>query len=295
MEHQRSVIGPLILITIGLLLLLANLGYLPFSLWEMAFRFWPLILIILGLDIIIGRYSRLGGLVMAGLWFALLAGIIWLSITTQTTRTLLTDTITQPLGEITRATIDLDIGFGAVTLKALDAETTDLMRGTFHHTEGVQIGKRFNVAGTEGRLTLQEERPRLFLSGMTETRWEVALHPKTPLTVRINGGVGNADLDLSALTVSALEVDAGIGSISVTAPQHGDVTMRLDGGVGNVHVTIPEGVAARIQVNRGIGMVHVNEARFPKRENVYQSTDWERATDRINVQIEGGVGIIEIR
>jgi len=295
MEHKRpSLIGPLILITIGILFLLVNLGYLPLSFWEIAFRFWPLILILIGLEILLGRRSTIGGLVVIALWFALVAGVVWLSLT-MGTRAFVTETIHQPSSDIARATIHLEIGLANVTVKALNEDTSDLMRGTFRHAEGIQIGKVFNVTGNEGQLTLREERHQFFTAGMAEGHWDIAFHPTIPLTLRLNSGVGRADLDLSALTISSVQVNAGVGSVQINAPQRGNVTMRLDGGVGNLRVVIPEGVAARIQVNRGIGMVQVNETRFPKTGNIYQSADWGRTANQINLQIEGGVGVIEIR
>lgn len=296
MQHRRpSLIGPLILITIGVLFLLVNLGYLPLSLWEIAFRFWPLILILLGVEMLIGRRSVIGGLVVTALWLALVAGVVWFVLTTGVTRATVTETINQPVGEITRATIHLDIGFANVAVKALGEDTNDLMRGTFRHAERIQIGKVFNTSGNEGRLTLREERVNFFTAGMTESRWEIALNPTLPITLRLNGGVGHADLDLSALTIPTLDVDAGIGNARIIAPQRGKVLMRLDGGVGNLHVTIPEGVAARIQVDRGIGTVRVNEARFPRTGNEYQSANWERAENQITIRISGGIGTIEVR
>ena len=151
MEHRRpSLIGPLILITIGILLLLANLGYLPLSFWEIAWRFWPLVLILIGLDIIIGRRSRFGALIIIALWCALVAGILWLALTSGgafLNTTLVTETINQPLADIKSATIDLNIGLATVKVAALDADTADLMRGTFRHAEGMKIGKRFNTVG----------------------------------------------------------------------------------------------------------------------------------------------------
>lgn len=222
MEHRRpSVIGPLSLITIGVLFLLVNLGYLPLSLLEIAFRFWPLILILIGIEILIGRRSFIGGLVVTALGLALVAGAVWLAFTAGSMPATVTQTINQPAGEITRATIDLNIGFANVTIKALGEDTNELMRGTFRHTEGIRIGQAFNVVGDEGRLTLREERVNFFTAGMTETRREIALNPTIPISLRLNGGVGRADLDLSALTLSTVEVAAGVGNVDIPAPQRG--------------------------------------------------------------------------
>ncbi len=48
-ERPASVLGPLIMVTVGVALLLANLHYLQFdSVW----RLWPLVLIAMGLNIL---------------------------------------------------------------------------------------------------------------------------------------------------------------------------------------------------------------------------------------------------
>lgn len=52
MNQRTGILGPLILVMIGLLLLLNNLGMLPLGLWGTVWRFWPVILILIGLDVL---------------------------------------------------------------------------------------------------------------------------------------------------------------------------------------------------------------------------------------------------
>jgi hypothetical protein len=300
MEHRRpSLIGPLILITIGVLFLLANLGYLPLSFWEIAYRYWPLILILIGLEIIIGRHSLIGGLVVLVLWFALIAGVLWLSAAqggTFASTAALADPIHQPLDDIKSATIDLNIGVAAAKVTALGTDTADLIKGTFRHTDGVQAVKTYAVVGGDGRLTLRASGTAPWLTfGAGEARWDLALNPTIPIALRINGGVGRADFDLSALTITTVNVDTGVGTVHINAPQSGSVMMQLNGGVGNLRVTIPSGVAARVRVDKGIGSMRVDETRFPKSGNGYQSAEFAGATNKMDIQVDGGVGQIEIR
>jgi hypothetical protein len=300
MERRRpSLIGPLILITIGILFLLANLGYLPLSFWEIAYQFWPLILILIGLEIIIGRRSIISGLVILVLWFALIAGVLWLSFAGAemfASPTAVTDPIQQPLGEIKSATIDLNIGVATASITALGTDTADLLKGTWRHSGATQIIKTYDVVGSEGRLALRETGPSSWMPfGLGAARWDLALNPNIPIALRLNGGVGHADLDLAALGIPSLNIDAGVGTINVTTPKSGVTTMRVNGGAGNVRVTIPEGVAARIRVDKGIGSVRVDETRFPKSGNGYQSSDFTNAPNKIDLQVDGGVGSVEIR
>ena len=52
MTKRPGIIGPLLLIAIGLILLFINLGHIHLSIWVILWRFWPVILILIGLDII---------------------------------------------------------------------------------------------------------------------------------------------------------------------------------------------------------------------------------------------------
>lgn len=76
--HHGGFVGPTILIGLGVLLLLSNLGMLQWSVWDTAWRLWPILLIAAGLDVLIGRRSALGSLFSALIVLALIAGGVWL-------------------------------------------------------------------------------------------------------------------------------------------------------------------------------------------------------------------------
>ncbi len=300
MERNRpGVVGPLILITIGVLFLLANQGMLPFSFWDLALRFWPLILVLFGLEIIIGRRSALGALVVVVLWIALVGGALWIAYAQGNALlpnvAAVTDQVSQPLGDLKSATVDLNIGTARTTVGALGSDTSDLMQGTFRHAEGTRVTKTYDVVGTEGRLGLKEEGVNFILFQSNVSQWDVKLYPQIPLALSVNGGIGTATLDLSALNVTSLSVDSGVGSINMTTPKAGTTTMQLNGGVGSANVTIPPGVAARLRVNAGLGGVHIDTARFPKLGDTYQSADFASATNKIDIEVDGGLGSINVR
>jgi hypothetical protein len=62
-----------------------------------------------------------------------------------------------------------------------------------------------------------------------------------------------------------------------------------------VTITIPSGVAARIRADSGLGGIRIDETRFPKSGKMYESADFASATNKIEVEVDGGVGSITIR
>lgn len=53
--RRGSIAVPLLLIAAGVILLLNNLGRLPWAVWDLLAKLWPVLLIALGLDILFGR------------------------------------------------------------------------------------------------------------------------------------------------------------------------------------------------------------------------------------------------
>ena len=55
--RREGAVGAVLAIGIGTIFLLGNFGYLPASGWMLLLRYWPVLLIAGGLDILIGRRS----------------------------------------------------------------------------------------------------------------------------------------------------------------------------------------------------------------------------------------------
>ncbi len=71
-------VGGIFLLFIGTVLLLQTLDVLPWTLWNTLWRFWPVLLIITGLQILLRRYNVwLVSLLLLALLFATLGLTIW--------------------------------------------------------------------------------------------------------------------------------------------------------------------------------------------------------------------------
>ena len=74
-KRSRSFFWPILLISVGILLLLSNLGIVTWSTWNLIWRFWPLVLIAAGIDVLVGRRTTLGAIISAFLILALIGGV----------------------------------------------------------------------------------------------------------------------------------------------------------------------------------------------------------------------------
>jgi hypothetical protein len=117
----RSFFWPILLIGIGTIWLLANLEILPDLNWRFFLRLWPLIFVVIGLDIIIGRRSPFAGALLAvGTVAALiLLAVLAPSLDLGPDVELKTLNFSEPLENTTSARISLDLDRYATTVDTL--------------------------------------------------------------------------------------------------------------------------------------------------------------------------------
>jgi hypothetical protein len=298
-HYRGGLVWPVILISAGVIFLLNNLGVVSWGIWESLWRLWPVVLIAIGLDILIGRRSILGSLVVALLLIAALVVAASLSVPRWTSRAEVdrTESINHVLQNASSADVEIDFGTGSLQVGAL-AESNALVEGHVDLSRDERLTDEYRETGGVGRLRLKSENSGFALgtdSLNTENkRWELGLNRDIPMTLKIGTGVGRSTLDLARLKLTHLEINGGVGETGVTLPSQGRLDAQIDSGVGEATVTIPQGMAARIRVNRGLGSVDVS-GNYSRRGDEYTSSDFNTAANRVDLQVNGGVGRIVIR
>ena len=65
--------------------------------------------------------------------------------------------------------------------------------------------------------------------------------------------------------------------------------------MANIELTIPDGVAAKMQVDTDLSAFDVDESRFPKQGDYYISNNFDTTQDRIYLEIDCGVGRVQVK
>ena len=277
-ESQRvqGLVGPIFLVGLGLLLLLNNLGILAWSIWEVIFRLWPVLLIIVGLDLILSRSSLgrtwriLGALLMLLVVLSAVTLGAALNVTGAAADSrvvphvilgggkMVSENVDQPLDDAQRADVDLDLGGRDHCASPERIRRVDRRYGELREEKLLQ---EFRVDGDTAYYSLRQDGVSAFSwddRGRDDgRRWDLRLNPDIPMSLAINGGVGKINLDLARLKITDLEVKTGISKTDLTLPKTGAMRATIDGGISETRVLIPRGMAARIKVSRGIGKVNV--------------------------------------
>jgi hypothetical protein len=329
-DGYRSIFWPVLLIGFGLIWLMVNTGILPGWSWGSLWRLWPLFLIAIGLDLLIARRSALIGAIVAlatlGLVVVLIlaGGLLGYSVNRAE---LITEQFSEPIGQAESAEVELDLSVGPTTVYALNED--DLL----FDAEVTHIGEiEFSVNGTEQKsIRLDEQRLNVnarwpdFVD-QDRLAWDIGITPLIPISLEINGGVGEANLDLSEFILESLSVDVGVGDLTLTLPGQDErytarlnggvgetdieiesgasITLSIDGSVGDVHVDVPAGAEVRVDASVGVGNIRLPSSflrvsgsndNFVGDSGIWETDGYDDADLRITITFDGGVGDFVIR
>jgi len=305
MQEQRysrrhgGFVWPLILISAGVIFLLNNMVLLSWDVWDTLWRMWPVLLIAIGLDILLGRRSALGALIALVLIAVLIGGAVWFAVTQVplfTGQALTTNQIAQQLGDATSADVQISFSAGSLRIGALK-DSGSLIEGTIGAGPGETIASDYHVDGSAARYQLKSQGVSFMPFGRRkyDQSWNLDLSSSVPMTLHVSTGVGEASLDLSGLQVTELDVNSGVGLTQVQLPARGQVRAKVSGGIGQVVVTIPEGMAARIHGSAGLGGLTVASRFTSQGGGQYVSPNYAAAQDRVDLNISGGIGEVVVR
>src|SRR5690606_37543939 len=287
----RGITGAVILIGLGVAFLLQNLGIMAFD-WLSLLRFWPILLILFGLDLLLAR-TVVGSLLAALAAIGIVAGVLFLARTDTPTPALLSGrTVTRDIesyelaDDVEALTVRLNIGAAAVNLDA-DASRGAVVEGSYRTDEELVLHSNYRVTGSTGQLEISQERARggVWVGGGLVGEIDLSLPDRVPIDLYIVAGASDLKLDLTGMQLSSLTINGVVGTIDVRLPEFGEFSVDINGGVGTVTLHVPEGLEAQASVE---GLTSRNfSARFRQMsEGVRATAGYDLAENRATIDID---------
>lgn len=303
--RRRGLLLPLILIAVGGAFLAANLGYLPPISVRALFQLWPLLLILPGIEMLVGRREPYVALAIEIL---VIAGAVAL-VAAQPAR--LVPSLLGGAPATTSATVTRD---GARTLSLrIDGGggTYTLAGGAASLVEARSAGGEIEVSTSRGadsadvRVKPTDQGGGLFTTGgVPPVNVDVRVASDVPTTVRVSVGAGDFTIDLRDIQVRDARIETGASRIAVTLPRpSGDVPVRVQAGAASVAVIIPDGVEARITTMGALLSTASENARLgaatgsslARSGSSTETAGYAAAKDRVTVTVEAGASSVTIR
>ncbi len=192
--------------------------------------------------------------------------------------------------------VDIHISFGAgeLNVNSLPTSSPSLVEANF-----VGRGAETSFARSEDSAELNIHMDGSgfpFFNDLDKAEWTVSLSGSTELTLDLDGGAADMNIDLSRLQVTDLNVDTGAADVEIVMPASaGHVDAEINAGAADVRIVIPQGVAARIEADVVAGSLDVDRGRFQRVGDFYESPGFVTARDRIDLNIVAGASSITVR
>jgi hypothetical protein len=291
-ENKRTpnFFWPVILIGVGAILLLTNLGLMEFEVLDLVniARLWPLLLVAIGVNLLFGRNaSWVGSAISLLLGLSVIAFVVFgpSFIEPLPGTDLVTESFSDPLTDAESARVNLDFDRGTLEVSPL-MDSDNLIETEVTHNGSLD----FSASGDSRRnVTLKLDSDFAFweFDFLDEQQIEgiVGLNPELPIELLVDIGGGNADLDLVGLNLTSLEVDSGSGRIELVMPS-GQIPANLGAGSGRVAVQTVEETELDLEIEVGSGRITLGVV-----ENVFGKVDLQSGSGSITVYLPEGLAV----
>ena len=309
-KNHRSFFWPIMLISLGVLLLMSNLGIVAWSTWNMLWRFWPLILVAVGIDVLFGQRSAFGAIISAFLVLALIAvvaGAIFFADKLPILNNLTSEAswqtshVEHELDDYESANVFIDWTSPPGSLYALSDSDTLIDGDLTYQGELIfDVDSRGDVADVNLDTRLINNWNITLFQGSPRAEWEIGLTPEIPLDLSLDTGSGRCDFDLSELMIDDLYLDSGSGSIHMALPEDQSFHFEMDSGSGSVQIDLPEDTGVRVDLDSGSGSFNPGNdydlvSGEKRGDGTWESDNYDSAKYTIDIDIDQGSGSITFK
>jgi N-terminal domain of toast_rack, DUF2154/Domain of unknown function (DUF5668) len=300
--RRVSLVGPIILISIGALFLLHN--WRPdFEPWPVLLTYWPLILIFIGLGKIWDHMQRsrnpnapsssIGSTIAILACVFVLIALIWHGRSysrrfSWDSRTRHVTRVVEPQ-KAKSATARLNMGSGQLTINGGAADLVDADFDFGRSFDDPRVD--YSVSDGVGHLTIEQGGNSVHF-GNARNDWNLRFSKDIPLDLRVDLGAGQGNLHFRDVPLTNLDLNMGAGQVDVdlTGDRTADMNVDIEGGVGQANIRLPKNVGVVAHASGGIGSIDVRGLKHDG--DTYTNDVVGKTKATIHLKVEGGIGQI---
>lgn len=318
MKLDRLIWG-IILLFIGGVLLLENFGIIDFY-WRNVWGFWPIFLIIGGLNILFNRNnSQTGSIISIAVLVLALSflffkgqqepqrGNWWgnnfkkdIDVNVDNDHNDDQDTafnmlnLSEPLvaADSAKKTV-LNISGGGLSFN-LDGETSSLINADVKKRHGNFSLKKLVTDSATVLTFSMDDRKSKWKFGDNGNDVGFKLNKNANWDILMKLGAGEANFDFGDYKVRTFRFDGGAAALDI---KFGDLLPITDvvvkSGVANVEIKIPESSGCRIKTKTGLSAKDF-EGFEKLSEGVYETSNYKTSTKKIFINLDGGLSNFEV-
>lgn len=288
MKSKNLLIG-IVLIFLGAFWMLDNMGLIHWSIWSVLSQLWPLILIVVGVNIIFSKVKYIR-LITWGIFFILFIVFGLYQQLQYGNEAFLNgkqDFILEKRAETKQGELNLQLGGGNLDLNGTD----DKLLKAYIPNPGVQNKVKFENEN-ENVVIDFEQRKEMIKIGTRKT-YNYKFHLNKDIVWDLKGQVGavNGTFDLSELYINKIDLDVGAANMKIIMGDRAIASeLDINGGATNIDFIVPENVGVRVNMEGVLKDTNLDNLGWNKIDNYYLSPNYEKADRRIDIDIDLAIG-----
>jgi cell wall-active antibiotic response 4TMS protein YvqF len=288
-NRYRSLFWPAVLIVIGVIALLVNAGVISTDRLYLLFDLWPLILIVIGLEIFARRAFQGAAAELAAVLIVLVAAagaVAYVAVAPGVSLGIHTLDTSGSMGSVEQASVEVDAGAANITMAGSSGLGSDLYRA---HIEYSGLKPDVTFDRSSGRLRLSQQNGNYPFFESHTFVLDLRLNPGVPWAIINNTAALNSTFSLANVQLRSMQFN--------TAASHDDITLGTPSGIVpitvnaaalTVNIHRPGGTATSVTVSGAA----VNLDADGRQTHAFGSANWESsnfsgATDGYRIEIDG--------
>lgn len=289
---RSKIIVGLIFITIGIFLLLANLGLINYNVFHSLTSLWPLLLIVVGINVI-ARNNKIISYITWILFFIILIvyGVYTQSTSATRGSTGLEDVNMERQEGTVYGNLTLDLGASSLNMDSGQGDLLEAnLRGrSLDYWQKYRNGYESVDIGFESRdFTIGNIQPH-------EASYDFYLNNEIIWDIEFDLGAISGNLNLQDLSVRTIDLDSGAASLTIILGDKHDLDFSIDSGASNIDLIIPRGAGLRVEMDTGLTATNIEDLGLIDAGDYYISPNFDSAELKINLDVDMGLGKINFK
>lgn len=291
-KRRGCLLFPLALVFLGIMLLLINLGVVDSTVWSTVVQYWPVLLILVGIDMLLQRPS-VGFVIGTVIGIVVVVTAVMVLFLMPASWNMQRRMITHRFDRATAADIILSCRTCSMRVGPLTGiqDSANLISGTLTLRRDQTLTESLRRIGDRIRLRLESDYRLPFqLPAEHDARiWNLGISREIPISLLIET-MGGASLDLTDIILESADISIGDAPSTITLPST-SAAVYLSGR--QIVVNVPDDVGITIHGWEAIELSVPTD--YVRHENIIRSANHETADHQIDIFLRPGTESIEVR
>lgn len=293
-------------IFIGVIWMLAKLGYINFSIIGAIVDLWPLIFVVIGVNIIFKRVAYISLLTWVGFLTAVVAygmyfqpqdrifeSDVWTDMPAASASNLKTISGSIPMEgneAVKEANLELNLAAANLSMGMSEDQLIDYVI-----PEKI-VNTKFDVNGSNASFTFSEKN-NTALNNLARNNvgYDLFLNKNVLWYIDVNMGAADCKLNFSEVPVRDLEINGGAGDFDLEVSDLQDkADISINMAAGDANIVVPENVGIKISVNGVISDNNFSDQGLNKINGAFETPDYDKAERTIFIEINSAASDITL-